>query len=64
MNDETTSKIVAINEEIVKTFELGSNLIDAFPFLAKIPFAKSLQRWRWSGDKLYRDALQLVPCVC
>lgn len=60
LRDKTTEKIISVNDEMTKCFEPGSNLIDSFPFLAKIPFAKSLQPWRWWGDNLYRSALRLV----
>ncbi|KAF2008786.1 cytochrome P450 [Aaosphaeria arxii CBS 175.79] len=58
LHDPTVKKIVEINDELTKSFEPGSNLIDAFPFLAKIPFAHSLQPWRWWGDSLYKAALE------
>ncbi|KAH7074023.1 cytochrome P450 [Paraphoma chrysanthemicola] len=58
LHDETTSRIIAVNDELTKSFEPGSNLIDAFPSLARIPFAKHLQPWRWWGDDLYKRALK------
>jgi len=60
LRDETTETIIAVNDQLSKSFEPGSNLIDSFPFLARIPFAKSLQPWRWWGDNLYNVALAYV----
>lgn len=58
LRDETTSRIIAVNDELTKSFEPGSNLIDAFPSLAHIPFGKHFQPWRWWGDGLYEKALK------
>ncbi|KAH9207847.1 cytochrome P450 [Leptodontidium sp. 2 PMI_412] len=57
LRDETTRNIITVNDELSKTFEPGSNLVDSFPFLARIPYAQSLQPWRWWGDNLYKAAL-------
>ncbi|EKG14271.1 Cytochrome P450 [Macrophomina phaseolina MS6] len=55
LNDENVARIVQANDELTKVFEPGSNLIDAFPFLGRIPLPKSIQPWRWWGDAQYEQ---------
>ncbi|KAG8629607.1 hypothetical protein KVT40_003472 [Elsinoe batatas] len=45
------------SEAFVKYLMPGASLVDAFPILAKIPYFKSLQPWRWEADALYERTL-------
>lgn len=58
LHDETTRKIIDVNDKLAACFEPGSNLIDIFPFLARVPIPKRFQPWRWWGDALYEAALK------
>ncbi|KAJ3547665.1 hypothetical protein NM208_g1403 [Fusarium decemcellulare] len=48
LGDPNVDRIIDTNNEIMKMFEPGSNLIDSFPFLASIPLPRSIQPWRWN----------------
>ncbi|VUC26362.1 unnamed protein product [Clonostachys rosea] len=53
LGDPNVDRIIDTNNEIMKMFEPGSSLIDAFPFLAYIPLPRSIQPWRWWGDRVF-----------
>uniref|UniRef100_A0A8H7KFH9 Cytochrome P450 n=1 Tax=Bionectria ochroleuca TaxID=29856 RepID=A0A8H7KFH9_BIOOC len=53
LGDPNVDRIIDTNNEIMKMFEPGSSLIDAFPFLAYIPLPRSIQPWRWWGDSVF-----------
>ncbi|KAF5975645.1 hypothetical protein FBULB1_7283 [Fusarium bulbicola] len=56
MGDPNVDRIIEMNNEIMKMFEPGSNLIDSFPFLANIPLPKAIQPWRWWGDSVFEQS--------
>ncbi|UPL02981.1 hypothetical protein LCI18_013915 [Fusarium solani-melongenae] len=43
LGDPNVDRIIETNNEIMKMFEPGSNLIDSFPFLASIPILRPIQ---------------------
>jgi hypothetical protein len=43
----------ALTREFLKFMRPGNSIVDIFPFLARIPWLKSLQPWRWYADDLY-----------
>jgi len=57
LGDPSVNRIIDTSNEIMKMFEPGSNLIDSFPFLARIPLPHSIQPWRWWGDSVYKNSL-------
>lgn len=54
LDDKSMRDSLAVSKEFVGYLAPGQALVDHFPFLAKIPWFKSLQPWRWYGDDLYR----------
>jgi hypothetical protein len=60
LEDPNMAASLAVSEEFVQFLEPGRALVDVFPFLLKVPWAKSLQPWRWYGDDLYRRTRKLV----
>jgi hypothetical protein len=53
-DDENVKAALGVAEELIQFFTPGRAVVDLLPFLAKIPYFKSLQPWRWYGDDLYR----------
>ncbi|KAK1846901.1 cytochrome p450 [Colletotrichum chrysophilum] len=53
VDDANLSDSLAVSEEFVEYLMPGRAIVDHFPFLANIPWFKSLQPWRWYGDDLY-----------
>ncbi|KAI8310664.1 hypothetical protein K4K61_000347 [Colletotrichum sp. SAR11_59] len=54
VDDANLSDSLAVSEEFVEYLMPGRAIVDHFPFLADIPWFKSLQPWRWYGDDLYK----------
>lgn len=54
LDDPNMKASLSVSEEFVPFLTPGSAFVDIFPFLAKIPWFKALQPWRWYGDDLYR----------
>ncbi|KAF4551379.1 Cytochrome P450-like protein 60 [Elsinoe fawcettii] len=57
MNDPHVADLYKTSEAFVKYLMPGASLVDAFPFLARMPYLKSLQPWRWQADALYKRTL-------
>jgi hypothetical protein len=60
LDDPNMAASLAVSEEFVQFLQPGRALVDVFPFLLKVPWAKSWQPWRWYGDDLYRRTRKLV----
>lgn len=61
LGDENVINILTMGEKVFEVMQPGSNLVDAFPFLAKVPLPKWMQPWRWTGDKYYKKTLEYIP---
>jgi len=44
--------------EFVKYLSPGRSVVDVIPVLGRLTWLKSLQPWRWYGDRLYRRTLE------
>lgn len=62
LGDENVTNILNMGEKIFEIMQPGSNLVDAFPILAKVPLPKWMQPWRWTGDKYYQQTLAYGLC--
>ena len=58
--DPNLMAIYKTQEEFVPYTMPGASIVDSFPFLAKIPFFKAAQPWRWKGDAIYNRTVKLV----
>lgn len=54
LKDPSLLELLHNSEEFVQYLMPARSLVDVFPFLAKIPWLKAWQPWRWYGDELYR----------
>lgn len=63
LGDENVTNILNMGEKVFEVIQPGSNIVDAFPWLARVPLPKWMQPWRWTGDKYYKQTLAYVhPC--
>lgn len=59
LGDSSVHHIIETMNDVMSMFEPGANLIDSFPFLARVPLIPhSMQPWRWWGDSVYRASLR------
>lgn len=57
LDDENVRNILEVAEKVSEVIHPGSNIVDAFPFLARVPLPKWMQPWRWNGDRIYKRTL-------
>jgi len=63
LGDNNITNILNMAEKVFEVILPGSNIVDAFPWLARVPLPKWMQPWRWTGDKYYQQTLAYVyPC--
>ncbi|OQV03387.1 hypothetical protein CLAIMM_08436 [Cladophialophora immunda] len=54
LKDPYLLELLHTSEQFVRYLMPARSVVDVFPFLAKIPWLKTWQPWRWYGDELYR----------
>ena len=52
--DPDISAVYLAVEQLFPFTKPGASIVDSFPFLARIPYLKSLQPWRRKGDEINR----------
>ncbi|KAB5540240.1 cytochrome P450 [Coniochaeta sp. 2T2.1] len=57
LGDENVTRILNMGEKVFEVIQPGSNIVDAFPWLATVPLPRWMQPWRWEGDKIYEKTL-------
>lgn len=53
LHDKNLHNIIEANNTLLELLDPGSNILDIFPFLLKIPLPLGLQPWRWWGDSVH-----------
>ena len=58
LSDPNLAELLELSAHVLELFDPGSNLVDVFPFLVKLPLPRVMQPWRWWGDREYARTLK------